>query len=83
MRRATGGDRESFLVKFIGVPIEPWTPGDSRAFGHIARTMDPREMPEGTPEHVVAIAQGLLDETIAHAEQKAKALRKKKRKKKK
>ena len=79
VRHLRDADRQSFAVKYLGVPLEPWALGGSRAFGDLLRTTDPDRMPEGTPEHVVEVARGLLEEAIAQAERKRKKRKKKPR----
>lgn len=80
VRRLRREGRERFAVKYLGVPQQPWSPpSDGRAFGDLLRTTDPDRMPEGTPEHVVEVARGLLGEAIAQAERKRKKRKKKPR----
>lgn len=40
-------------VCFLGVPKKPWAAAGDRPFSEVKRTLEPDELPEGTPRHVV------------------------------
>ena len=41
------------MVRFLGVPTTPWVRRKGEAYASVERTLDERECPEGTPEHVL------------------------------
>lgn len=72
VRQGTSEGQARFYVRFAGVPLIPWTPGDGRRFAQLERTMDPDAVPDGTPEHVVK-ALRKLQKRAAKAGKKSKA----------
>lgn len=53
LRRLTGEGGEVGYICFLGVPVEPWEPGEATPYAAVKRTLNPKKVPVGTPAHIV------------------------------